>query len=127
MRAFIIVTVQDESHSFTYDVEVPVNVPARKLAGDIVEALNYYHRSSKGEKLLPKSSYAIANRRRRFMRRVSGRGMSRCCCDIYFRGQRARQSCCATALITIGCSGDFVGKAIFTFYDGLYRKETPIC
>ena len=50
MRAFIIVTVQDESHSFTYDV-------------DIVEALNYYHRSSKGEKLLPKSSYAIANRR----------------------------------------------------------------
>ena len=25
--------------------------------------LNYYHRSSKGEKLLPKSSYAIANRR----------------------------------------------------------------
>ena len=63
MRAFIIVTVQDESHSFTYDVEVPVNVPARKLAGDIVEALNYYHRSSKGEKLLPKSSYAIANRR----------------------------------------------------------------
>ena len=63
MRAFIIVTVQDESHSFTYDVEVPVKVPARKLAGDIVEALNYYHRSSKGEKLLPKSSYAIANRR----------------------------------------------------------------
>ena len=63
MRAFIIVTVQDESHSFTYDVEVPVNVPARKLAGDIVEALNYYHRSSKSEKLLPKSSYAIANRR----------------------------------------------------------------
>ena len=62
MRAFIIVTVQDESHSFTYDVEVPVNVPARKLAGDIVEALNYYHRSSKGE-MLPKSSYAIANRR----------------------------------------------------------------
>lgn len=56
MRAFIIVTVQDESHSFTYDVEVPVNVPARKLAGDIVEALNYYHRSSKGEKLLPKAA-----------------------------------------------------------------------
>ena len=45
MRAFIIVTVQDESHSFTYDVEVPVNVQARKLAGDIVEALSYYHRS----------------------------------------------------------------------------------
>ena len=63
MRAFIIVTVEDESHSFPSDVEVPVNAPARKLAGDIVEALNYYHRSSKGEKLLPKSSYAIANRR----------------------------------------------------------------
>ncbi len=56
MRAFIIVTVQDESHSFTYDVEVPVNVPARKLAGDIVEALNYYHRSSKAKSCCQKAA-----------------------------------------------------------------------
>lgn len=63
MREFIIVTVRDEPGNFSYDVEVPVNVPARKLSGDIVEVLNQYHRSSKGEKLLPKSSYAMVNKR----------------------------------------------------------------
>lgn len=38
----IIVTVTDLKKSFLYDLELPVDIPQKKLTEDIVEALNGY-------------------------------------------------------------------------------------
>lgn len=42
MRTAIIVTVKDMTGSLNYDVEVPLNITARRAAQDIAETLNYY-------------------------------------------------------------------------------------
>lgn len=61
MRSAIIITVKNRTGLFTsYDVEVPVNVPAGKLAGDIVEVLNYY---KGGTAILPQKEYHLQNER----------------------------------------------------------------
>lgn len=59
MRSAIIVTVTDAAGSFNYDVEVPMDVPADKVAGDIAEVLNYY----KGTPILPHQEYRLQNKR----------------------------------------------------------------
>lgn len=47
MRPFIIVTIQNESKHFIYDIEVPTTVPAGRLADDIKESLFAYNNKLK--------------------------------------------------------------------------------
>lgn len=42
MRPFIIVTVTDGNSLLPYDIEVPTDVPAKKILKDIVETLSAY-------------------------------------------------------------------------------------
>jgi hypothetical protein len=56
----IIVTIRDPKGNFTYDVEVPVNITARKAAADIVEVLNCY---KGGTAILPEGKYQLKNER----------------------------------------------------------------
>lgn len=60
MRSVIIVTVKDKNENFTYDVEVPVNLTARKAAADIIEVLNYY---KGGTSILLNGEYRLKNER----------------------------------------------------------------
>jgi uncharacterized ubiquitin-like protein YukD len=46
MRTSVIVTIKDGNGNFTYDVEVPVNITAKKAAADIVEVLNYHKKET---------------------------------------------------------------------------------
>ena len=45
MRPYVIVTIQTVNKDFVYDTEVPTNVPAGRLAKDIIEALTAYNSS----------------------------------------------------------------------------------
>lgn len=60
MRSVIIVTVKDSAGAFTYDVEVPVDITAKKAAEDIVEVLNYY---KGGTPVLPREGGQLKNQR----------------------------------------------------------------
>lgn len=63
MRAFIIVTVKDDAGTFTYDVEVPTDVPVGKIAADIAEVLNCYRKKANQKQLLPAERYSLQNKR----------------------------------------------------------------
>ena len=43
MRAFIIVTLKEESKKINYDMELPTDVPVVQLVRDIAEAINLYN------------------------------------------------------------------------------------
>ena len=45
MRPFVIVTLRDEYNRINYDVELPTDVPVKRLYNDIEEALKSYAES----------------------------------------------------------------------------------
>jgi uncharacterized ubiquitin-like protein YukD len=60
MRTTIIVTISDSKGNFTYDIEIPVNITARKATADIIEVLNCY---KGGTAILPDGKYRLKNER----------------------------------------------------------------
>ena len=59
MRPFIIVSVQDEVGKFSYDVEIPTDIPVIQVTANIAEVLNYYHK----KEVMPMTGCRLWNKR----------------------------------------------------------------
>ena len=59
MRPFVIITVRDEQEQFSYDMEVPTDVPVSQVTANIAEVLNYY----KKKEIVPMKGCRLINKR----------------------------------------------------------------
>lgn len=55
MRPYVIVTLQSLEISGTYDMEIPTDTPAEKIASDIMDTIQAY----RGESVFAKKKYVL--------------------------------------------------------------------